>query len=246
MFDYRSSSTFNYFSELNPERRKLITALQEALSAGKDLETLLGIKGESLEQAVEANMQVFNAPLMSAMQRYSPGVMFKSMDFAGLPTGAQRRLLENGIIISGLFGLLRPDDLIPDYRLRIDAVMPVIGKVARYWRPYISPLLNEALKGHIVWSLLPSSQKEAWDDAHTYEQMIELRFFDEENGERKLITHGVKPLRGQLVNVIVREAIERMEDLKDWEHPAGYVYDEADSSWDEATRTGIVSMVRRL
>ncbi len=246
MFDYRSSSTFNYFSELNPERRKLITALQETITAGKDLETLFGIKGESLDQAVEANMQVFDAPLMSAMQRYSPGVMFKSMDFAGLPTGAQRRLLENGIIVSGLFGLLRPDDLIPDYRLRIDAVMPAIGKVSRYWRPYISPLLNEALKGHIVWNLLPTSQKEAWDDAHSYEQMIEIRFFDEENGERKAITHGVKPLRGQLVNVIVREAIERMEDLKDWEHPAGYVYDEAESSWDEATRMGIVTMVRRI
>ncbi|MEZ4703089.1 MAG: peroxide stress protein YaaA [Rhodothermales bacterium] len=245
MFDYRSSSTFNYFNDLNPERRKLITALQEIIEAGRDLETVFGVKGETLEQAIAANMTIFDAPLMSAMQRYSPGTMYKSMDFAGLPTGAQRRLLENGIIVSGLFGLLRPDDLIPDYRLRIDAVLPEMGRVSRYWRPYISPLLNEAVKGHIVWNLLPSSHKEAWDDEHTYEQMIELRFFEEENGERKAITHGVKPLRGQLVNVIVREAIERMEDLKDWEHPAGYVYDDSESSWDETTRTGVVAMVRR-
>jgi hypothetical protein len=245
MFDYRSSSTFNYFNELNPERRRLITSLQETIAVGKDIEEFLGVKGEALDQAIQANLNIFDAPLMSAMQRYSPGVMFKAMDFAGLPTGAQRRLLENGIIVSGMFGLLRPDDLIPDYRLRIDCTLPDIGRVARYWRPFISPLLNEALRGHIVWNLLPVSHKEAWDDAHTYEQLIELRFFEESGGERKAITHGAKPLRGQLVNVIVREAIERMEDLKDWVHPAGFTYDEAESSWDPETRTAIVAMVRR-
>ncbi len=183
---------------------------------------------------------------MSAMHRYSPGVMFKAMDFAGLPTGAQRRLLENGVIVSGLFGLLRPDDLIPEYRLKIDVTLPELGRVSKYWRPHISPLLNETVRDNIVWNLLPATHKDAWDDAHTYEQMIEIRFFEEEKGgERKAITHGVKPLRGQLVNVIVRESIERMEDLKDWEHPAGFVYDEAHTTWDEKTRIGVVAMVRR-
>ena len=48
---------------------------------------------------------------MSALDRFSPGIMYEAMNFQALPTGAQRRLLENGIIFSGLFGLLRPDDL---------------------------------------------------------------------------------------------------------------------------------------
>ncbi len=32
MFDYRSSDTFNYFNDLNPERRTLIDAVQQALA----------------------------------------------------------------------------------------------------------------------------------------------------------------------------------------------------------------------
>lgn len=246
MFDYRSSSTFNYFSDLNPERRKLITQLQAVIEDGEGLETLFGVKGDALAEAIEANKNVFNAPLMSALDRYSPGVMYKAMDFAGLPTGAQRRLLENAIIFSGLFGLLRPDDLIPNYKLRMDASLPEIGKVFKYWRSHISGLLNETLKEHTVWNLLPNIHRDAWDDDHSYKMMIDVSFFDEENGERKAITHGVKPLRGQMVNYIVREMIEDVEDLKEWEHPAGYRYDEATSIFNDDEKTATLAMVKSV
>jgi cytoplasmic iron level regulating protein YaaA (DUF328/UPF0246 family) len=121
MFDYRASNTFNYFSELNPERRALIRAVQAQAETGTGLDRLLGVTGDALEEAVEINRHVFDAPLLAAIERYGPGVMYRAMEFEALPTGAQRRLLENGLILSGMFGLLRPDDLIPDYRLRIDA-----------------------------------------------------------------------------------------------------------------------------
>ena len=158
MFDYRASDTFNYFSELNPERRMLIDTLQEVIETSDEqtLQDLFGVKGDHLEEALKVNQEVYSAPLMSALDRYSPGVMYKAMDFTGLPTGAQRRLLENGVILSGLFGLLRPDDLIPNYRLRIDATLPGIGKIAKYWRSHVSLLLNETLKGRFVWDLLPA------------------------------------------------------------------------------------------
>lgn len=246
MFDYRSSNTFNYFNELNPERRHLIDALQDVIETAEDdaLEDLFSAKGDALDEALTINAEIYDAPLMSALDRYSVGVMFKSMDFAGLPTGAQRRLLENGIIFSGLFGLLRPDDLIPNYRLRIDATLPEIGKVSKYWKPHISPLLNRTLQDQFVWDLLPSSHREAWDDDHSYEQLVQIKFYEEKDGERKPVTYNVKPLRGQLVNFIVRETVESLTPLLEWEHPAGYRYDEATSSFDEETKTSIVVMVK--
>ncbi len=244
MFDYRSSSTFNYFSDLNPERRKLINVLQEVIEKGEGLEALFGVKGDNLEEALESNLTIFKAPLMSALDRYSPGIMYKSMDFAGLPTGAQRRLLENAIIFSGLFGLLRPDDLIPNYKLKIDASLPELGKMSKYWRPYISPLLNETLKDHIVWNLLPQAHRDAWDNEHTYTQMVEVNFFDLVDGELKALTHGVKPLRGQLVNYLVREMVESIDGVIEWEHPAGYKYDESFSSVNEETKTTTLAMVK--
>ncbi|MFQ5572287.1 MAG: YaaA family protein [Rhodothermales bacterium] len=247
MFDYRSSTTFNYFHDLNPERRQLINALQNVVENREEdvLREIFGVKGDYLEEAIRVNSEIYTAPLMSALDRYSLGVMYKAMDFAGLPTGAQRRLLENGIIFSGLFGLLRPDDLIPNYRLRMEATLPEIGRMAKYWKPFLSPVLNETLKGRFVWDLLPAAHRDAWDDDHSYAQLIRVKFYVEEGGERKAVSHNVKPLRGQLVNFIVRETVEELEPFLAWEHPAGYRYDEAASSFNEETKTGVVAMVKK-
>ena len=236
MFDYRSSNTFNYFSDLNPERRTLINALQSQIEGAtdSDLEKLLGVKGDTLAEAVEANLAVYQSPLMAAVDRYSPGVMYASMDFAGLPTGSQRRLLENGIIFSGLFGLLRPDDLVPNYRLRMDASVEGIGKVSSYWKKPLSDTLNTLLTGQAVWNLLPGAHEAAWDDAETYGRMIRVKFYKEEDGERKAVSHGVKELRGALVAYIVNETADSVEALDDWEAPDGYEVDPEASEINEA------------
>ena len=96
-----------------------------------------------------------------------------------------------------------------------------------------------------MWDLLPSAHREAWDDDHSYTQLIQVKFFVEEDGERKAVSHNVKPLRGQLVNYIVRETVEELESLMEWEHPAGFRYDEAASTFDETTKTGVIAMVKK-
>ncbi len=246
MFDYRTSNTFNYFHTLNPQRRQLIDELHRVLGDGKtDLEALFGVKDTSLEAAVAANLEIYKAPLMSALDRYNPGVMYQAMDFPGLPTGAQRRLLEEGVIFSGLFGLLRPDDLIPNYKLRMDANVPGIGKIADYWRDSVSRALNETLAGRFVWNLLPVVHDEAWDDEHTYEAMVRIKFMRKIKGELKPVTHNVKPLRGKVVNFVVQETLEDLELFLTWRHPAGYRVDESLSSFDEETKTHAIVMVKR-
>lgn len=243
MFDYRSSNTFNYFSELNAERRALINALQAEIQAGDDetLEKLFGVKGDTLQDAVDANLSIYNSPLMAAIDRYGPGVMYQAMDFAGLPTGAQRRLLENGVIFSGLFGLLRPDDLIPNYRLKMDASVGALGKASRYWRPFVSEQLNTLLADKVVWNLLPGAHEDAWEDAESYSRMYRLKFFKEVDGERKPVSHGVKELRGALVHYIVTELVTDVEDLIGWDAPDGYEPDFEASELGE--KGGMVVMV---
>ena len=237
MFDYRSSNTFNYFNELNAERRHLIDALQKQVRAGSDDEIgkLFGVKGDTLQHAVDATLAVYRSPLMAAIDRYGPGVMYGAMRFADLPTGAQRRLLENGVIVSGLFGLLRPDDLIPDYRLKVDASVDGVGKASAYWREPLSERLNALVAGHLVWNLLPGAHAAAWDDAGTYKRMLQVKFYrEDESGERKAVSHGVKELRGALVHHIVTELPDGAEDLAEWESPGGYELDLDASELDDA------------
>ncbi len=249
MFDYRTSGTFNYFDDLNPERRKLIDALQGVVEEEDEetLSELFGLEDYELEEAIRVNAELYDAPLMSALDRYSPGIMYAAMDFANLPTGAQRRLLENGVILSGLFGLLRPDDLIPNYQLGMDAELPEIGSVADYWRPIISPILNESVEGRWVWDLLPEVHREAWTDERTYETRVEVRFETVEDGERVEITgEDLEVQRGQFVNFIVRETAEEMEDLREWseEESDELTFDEEASTYDEDTKTWTVVMVQ--
>lgn len=243
MFDYRTSGTFNYFEDLNPDRRELIDGLHDILEDHDedDLADMFGLEGPELDEAIRVDGEIYDAPLMSALDRYSPGVMYKAMDFPGLPTGAQRRLLENGIIFSGLYGLLRPDDLIANYRLKMDATLPEIGKVGKHWRPIISPHLNKHLASRFVWNLLPGVHESAWEDERTYAHIVKVRFLDASSGERKPVTHNVKVLRGQLVNYIVRESAEDLEALREWPAPEGYRFDgEATVTDDEARSTQAV------
>ena len=248
MFDYRTSGTFNYFDDLNPERRSLIDTLQDVVEETDDeaLADIFGLEEYELEEAVRVNSEIYDAPLMSALDRFSPGVMYAAMDFANLPTGAQRRLLENGVILSGLFGLLRPDDLIPNYQLGMDVTLPEVGSVADYWRPIISPLLNESLEGRWVWDLMPEEHHAAWTDEHTYEARVQVRFLEEEEGERVPVTgEELEVQRGQFVNYVVQETAEDLEELLEWEeHPDDFVFDEDASTYDEETKTWTIEMVQ--
>jgi cytoplasmic iron level regulating protein YaaA (DUF328/UPF0246 family) len=242
MFDYRTSNTFNYFSDLNPKRRELIGALQSAMSEADDpAELFPELEGFDLEEAVRVNEEIYEAPLMSALDRYSPGALYSATDFADLPTGAQRRMLENGVIFSGLFGLLRPDDLVPNYHLRMDAELPEIGEVGAFWRPHISPALNKTLEDCFVWDFLPEGLRAVWDDEHTYAERVQVRFVDEEGEEPT--GEDLLSLQGQFVNHIVRETLEDLEDTEEWEAIAGFQLDEEASTYDEETKTHTLTMV---
>lgn len=243
MFDYRSSNTFNYFNALNPERRVLIDALHTQIESGKDVESLFGLRGEALQAGIEANLAIYASPLMAAIERYGPGVVYQSAHFEELPTGAQRRLLENGIIFSGMFGLLRPDDLIPMHELRMDASVEGLGKVSKYWRPSLSPVLNELLNGQVVWNLLPDAHAEAWEDERSYEKMYRVKFFVEEKKKLKAVTRGLKELRGGLVSFIVTALAEDGDALGNWEADGGFEMDREASELGE--RGGTIVMVSR-
>jgi cytoplasmic iron level regulating protein YaaA (DUF328/UPF0246 family) len=222
MFDYRASNTFNYFSELNPERRALIRAVQAQQQGGAHLEQLLGVQKDAVDDASSINSDVFDAPLMAAIERFGPGDLYRAMEFETLPTGAQRRLLENGIIVSSMFGLLRPDDLIPDYRLDIDASIDGLGKVTEYWRDVVSPHIDRLVEDRIVWNLLPGDYAGVWNDGGRYDRMYRVSFVRHDAGSTRPEVEAVPELMGSLVHFIVERLAETPEALLDWDAPGGF------------------------
>lgn len=247
MFDYRTSNTFNYFSDLNPQRRHLIDTLQEAIAEAEDPGVLFPELESDFErnEAVRVNEEIYDAPLMSALDRYSPGALYSATDFADLPTGAQRRMLENGVIFSGLFGLLRPDDLVPNYHLEMTAELPEVGEIGEYWRSDLSDQLNDTLDGRFVWDFLPEELRAVWNNEHSYDERVRVRFIEEDESGERTEPEGedLLQVQGQFVNHIVRETLEDLEDTEEWSLIAGFKLDEEASSYDEDTQTHTLQMV---
>jgi cytoplasmic iron level regulating protein YaaA (DUF328/UPF0246 family) len=245
MFDRRSSNTFNYFVGLNPERRQVIEAVHSLDLSPAPMAKALGVNKDDLDDALATNEDVMTSPLMSALDRYSPGVMYSAMDFENLPTGAQRRLLEHGVIVSSMFGLLRPDDLVPEYYCSFDAKLPEIGKIKEFWRPFVSESLNQLVKGHFVWNLLPASLQPLWASPSEEATIVTVEFYRKKRGGAQQITEDLDALIGGFVNMLVRGPADSLEALEELKHPEGYAVDFDLSGIDADSSRGKVVLTKR-
>ncbi len=239
VFDYRSKTTFNYFHQLIPKRREIVDRLLQIIR-GNETEVLEDIFGkESVKDGVKLTKAVYSAPLMAARKRFVPDPFFSAVDFEGLPTGAQRRLLESSTIFSGLFGLLRPDDLVPEYKLEMSTSLPEIGTLTAFWKPHISPYLNNVVQERFVWDLLPESYREAWDDDGSYVARAMVGFY---NSDGSILKEDAV-YRGQFMNFVVRDPAIDVDALEDWRHPGGFKFSRERSSLDGEIKS--IVMIRR-
>ncbi|CAN5484218.1 hypothetical protein BH23ACT3_BH23ACT3_23510 [soil metagenome] len=121
---------------------------------------LLGVAGDHLERAQQANRSLRGAPTLPAWQRYT-GVVWDHLDPATL-TAAQRRSI---VVVSGLHGLVRADDRVPDYRLKMGASLAPTGKLSTWWRPVLGEALIAATRRRTVVDLLPHEHRAAFTDS---------------------------------------------------------------------------------
>ena len=84
-------------------------------------------------------------------------------------------------IISGLFGLVKPDQNIPDYKLKIDKL-----DAQKWWKPILE------LKDEFVIDLLPQAHRKAFH----YEKGITIEFVLEKNGKKQPAGHNGKLIKG--------------------------------------------------
>jgi uncharacterized protein len=141
---------------LGSRRHELAASLAAARGGDR---TLLGVGGDHLERAQQANRSLLGARTLPAWQRYT-GVVWDHLDPAGL-TAAQRRSI---VVVSGLHGLVRADDPVPDYRVKMGVSLPPMGKLSTWWRPVLGPALAAATRRRTVVDLLPQEHRAAFTD----------------------------------------------------------------------------------
>ena len=161
-------------------------AMIERLHSYKgDWGKLLGVKDKALNEALEANAAVLKASTLSAIERYR-GVVYEGINYRSMAAAARRRFDERVRIVSALFGLVKPQDAIPNYKLKMEKL-----DAAAYWKPIIA----EELDGAFIIDLLPKAHQKAVE----YGEGVRVDFVVERGGKRKPAGNFGKLIKGRFV-----------------------------------------------
>ena len=145
---------------------------------------------ERLIDAVDPDLRT--APAIPAAELYT-GVLFAALGLADLPW-------DDVLIASALWGVVRPGDRIPAYRLDMTAKPPGIGGLAAYWR---EPLRRSLPDRGLVLDLRSGSYAAAWQPRRA--GRLAVRGFTEApDGSRKVITHMAKRVRGEVARLVLQ------------------------------------------
>src|SRR6201996_9456699 len=146
---------------------------------------------ERLIDAVDPGLRT--APAIPAAELYT-GVLFASLGLADLPW--------DGILIaSALWGVVRPGDRIPAYRLDMSAKPAgLAGRgLAAYWREPLRAVLPD--RG-LVLDLRSGSYAAAWQPRRATRRAVR-GFTEAPDGTRTLISHMAKRVRGELARLVI-------------------------------------------
>ncbi|MCT8158803.1 peroxide stress protein YaaA [Pseudoruegeria sp. SHC-113] len=175
----------------------------------------------SLEKAKQAAL-IFNGDTYTGLDAQS----LSAEDF----TFAQTHLR----ILSGLYGLLRPLDLIQPYRLEMGSRLATKrGKsLYEYWGSKIAEALNAAAQEAGTGTLVNCASQEyfgAVDRNALKIAVIEPVFLEERDGSAKIVSFFAKKARGSMARFIIDQRVTRPEGLRDFTY-GGYRLSQSESS----------------
>jgi cytoplasmic iron level regulating protein YaaA (DUF328/UPF0246 family) len=130
-------------------------------------------------------------------------------------------------ILSGLYGLLKPLDLMQAYRLEMGTKLPIgeSKNLYEFWKPIVTKALNKELqKGELFLNLASNEYFSAVDVKALKVSVITPEFKDYKNGKLKIISFFAKKARGLMVRYIIDTNAETIDDLKGFNYE-GYQFD---------------------
>ena len=164
---------------------------------------------------------------------------FKGDVYAGLDaeslTASDFKFAQHHLrILSGLYGLLRPLDLMQPYRLEMGTRLDnERGKnLYEFWGNIITDQLNQALAeqgDNVLINLASNEYFKAVQPKHLSAQIITPIFKDEKSGEYKIISFYAKKARGLMARYIIEHKLSEVSQLTAFDTD-GYYFVEAEST----------------
>jgi len=180
------------FDTLSSKRKELLSLYTDILQEGnmQTLSKMFGIKKES--DIIMYKKDIMHEPTFKAIERYT-GVAFNYLDYLGLDAQAQNYIDKNVILFSNLFGPIKANDFIPEYKLKQGEAIANI-KTEKFYYEHSAHLMEEYLRDEEILDLRASFYDKFYKPTKPY---TTLKFIK----EGKVVSHWAKAYRG----IVLRE-----------------------------------------
>jgi cytoplasmic iron level regulating protein YaaA (DUF328/UPF0246 family) len=187
------------FPELVEARTTILQALVELCENDPVAAAhTLGLGPTQLDH-VDRNARLLSAPTARADRIYT-GVLYDALALDSIDAAARRRATRWLVIMSSLFGAVRPNDPIPSYRLSGDTKLPGAGTVGAHWRTHLGPVLAEATGSGLVVDLRSSTYASFWRPAPAIaDRVATVRVLHQVGNRRMVVSHFNKATKGRIV-----------------------------------------------
>lgn len=164
------------------------------------------------------------------------GDVYAGLDAGSLSAADIDHAQQHLRILSGLYGVLRPLDVIQPYRLEMGAPLAAGGgkNLYEYWGDRVTRELKKALrKGGVVLNLASQEYFKAVDAAGLDTRVITPTFKDKKDGKYRFMSFYGKKARGQMARYLIQRRLKRPDSLKKSYDVDGYRYNKGLSTDDQ-------------
>jgi cytoplasmic iron level regulating protein YaaA (DUF328/UPF0246 family) len=195
-----ADTKFKFEREVNQVIR-LLSLLNE-----EDLRSIYGTSQEKSEIFHRQNQDIFKSHCAKAIERYT-GVVYEYIDWESLNQNSKKYMEKHVRIFSGLFGLLSPNTLIPNYKLKMNVL-----SLQYHWNPVLTKELeNEDL----IFDLLPQVHRKAYTPS---KNVIKIDFSVINKGKKTAAGHFGKAVKGKFIRYLAKNNVCDIEGFKGFEY----------------------------
>ncbi|PIE99866.1 MAG: hypothetical protein CR994_09010 [Maribacter sp.] len=193
------------------------------------LAELMGISNKLAELNWERNQQ-FSVPFDPSNARPAiyafSGDVYQGMDAYTIPSEKLDKLQDTLRILSGLYGILKPLDLIQAYRLEMGTPLKIGRKNNLYgfWKQELTDYLNNELNDNELFVNLASKEYfSVLDTKKLKVPVISPIFKDWKNDKLKIVSFFAKKARGSMVRYILDNDVGTLDDIRTF-NGDGYMF----------------------
>ncbi len=196
------------FPELTSAREKVLDALLSVCRGDPETARKVLDLPPGLADEVTRNARLLEAPTAPAGRIYT-GVLYDALGLATLSTSAKRRATSRLVVTSSVFGMVRPGDRIPAYRLSGDVSLPPLGTVASVWRAALAETMRLLVARQLVVDLRSGMYAGFWrPDPDQVRRVVSLRVVHEGAGGRSVVSHFNKATKGRIVRTLLEDGAD--------------------------------------